>query len=61
MEGLQKACYHIMVLQFLPENEPLDGVIVGEEGHKVLQEETFAVGQQILGRIHLEYQIKVKL
>ena len=46
-----------MVLQFLPENEPLDGVIVGEEGDKVLQEETFAVGQQILGRIHLEYQI----
>ena len=43
-----------MVLQFLPKDEPLNGVIVGEEGNEILQEETFTVGQKILGRIHLK-------
>ncbi len=42
-----------MVLQFLAEEQPLDGVVVGEEGHHVLQEEALAVGQQLGGVVDL--------
>ena len=42
-----------MVLQLLAEEQPLDGVVVGEEGYHVLQEEALAVGQQLSGVVDL--------
>ena len=43
-----------MVLELLPEDEALHGVVVGEEGHHVLQKEAFAVRKQLLSRINLK-------
>ena len=42
-----------MILQFLSKEQPLDGVVVGQEGHHVLQQEPLAVGQQLSGIVHL--------
>ncbi len=42
-----------MILKLFAEQQPLDGVVVGEEGHHVLQEEAFAKGQQLGRVVHL--------
>ncbi len=53
LNGGQQSGKYIMVLQLLAEEQPLDGVVIGEEGHHVLQEEALAVGQQLGGVVDL--------
>ena len=53
LKCLEKAGDHVVVLQFLAEDEALDRVIVGEEGHEILEEESLAVGQEVLSRVDL--------
>ena len=53
LKCLKKASDHVMVLQLLSKDEALDGVIISEKSNKVLEKESLAVGEEILGRIYL--------
>ena len=49
----QQAEEDVMVLQLFPEEQSLNGVVIGEQGHHVLEEEALAVGQELGGIVHL--------
>ena len=53
LNGSEQSGEDVVVLQLLAEEQPLDGVVVGEEGYHVLQEEALAVGQQLSGVVDL--------
>ena len=44
-------------MQLLAEEQPLDGVVVGEEGDHVLQEKSFAERQQLRRVVHLRVDV----
>ena len=49
-----------MILKLLAKDEPLDGVVVGEEGHEVLEDESLSVHQELPGTVHLVQQSTVR-
>lgn len=42
-----------MILELFPEQKPLDGIIIGQQGHHVLKEEPLTIAQELCGVIDL--------
>ena len=53
LEVGQQAEEDVMVLQLFPEEQSLNGVVIGEQGHHILEEEALAVGQKLGGVVNL--------
>jgi len=53
LERLQQSGEHIVVGYLLGEEQALHGVVVGEQGHHVLEQEALAVLQQAVGIVDL--------
>lgn len=56
LERLQQSGEHVVVGNLLSEEETLHGVVVGEQGHHILEQEALAELQQSIGVIDLEEQ-----
>ncbi len=46
-----------MILEFTAEEQPLDGIVVCEQGHHVLEKEAFAERQKVDGAVDLGVDI----
>merc|ERR1719237_1779127 len=44
---------NVMILQFLPKDQSLHAVVIGQQSHHVLQEEALTVGKEVLRRVNL--------
>ena len=53
LQRRQESGQDVVVLQLLAEEQPLDGVVVGQQGHHVLEQESLTVGQQLGRVVHL--------